>query len=165
MTNADAFAEEAAAFERWARAGIGHVASAAREALIRLTRLYLAALTLPPASSDDLDAEDRKLVADDEWKAVLQAAGNLPLDNYSLLFDPLPVPPEEPVVGSIADDIADIYRDVVTGLRHDQSGRRSEALWHWAFTLRSHWGAHATSAIRALHCWLAQEAPNHLAQT
>jgi hypothetical protein len=96
-------------------------------------------------------------------RSVLQEAARLPVDNYGWIFDPLVVPPEEPVVASVADDIADIYRDVVTGLRLDQLGRRTEAVWHWSFYLSRHWGLHATGAIRALHCWLAQEAPDQFA--
>jgi len=44
------FSEEAAAFERWARSDIAisrRVRSAFREALVRITRLYLAVLSLP----------------------------------------------------------------------------------------------------------------------
>jgi hypothetical protein len=162
MAEGDAFAEEAGRFERWARSGIGDGAPAVREALIRITQLYLAGLSLPPPWSDHLGTAVVDLVQDDEWKAVLQAAARLPLDAYGGVFDPLVIPPEEPVVGSIADDIADIYRDVVTGLRLDQSGERPEAIWQWSFNFRHHWGEHATGAIRALHCWLAQAAPDHL---
>jgi hypothetical protein len=162
VTESDAFAEEAARFERWARSGIGHDAPAVREALIRITWLYASALALPAPWSDELGTEVADLVQDDEWKSVLQAASRLPVDNYGEVFDPLVMPPEEPVVGSVADDIADIYRDVVNGLRLDQLGKRPEAVWQWGFSLHNHWGEHATSAIRALHCWLAREAPEQL---
>jgi hypothetical protein len=67
----------------------------------------------------------------------------------------MPVPADKPVTASLADDIADIYRDVVSGLRHYRAGHRDEAVWQWTFTLQSHWGGHITGAIRALHCWLA----------
>lgn len=95
-------------------------------------------------------------------KQVVAACG-LPLDFYHEVFDPLPFPPEDPVVGSLSDDLADIYRDVVTGLRAYEAGRRAQAVWEWGFNLRAHWGEHATSAIRALHCWLAEHAPDRLA--
>jgi hypothetical protein len=74
---------------------------------------------------------------------------------YGEVFNPLIVPPEEPVLGSLSDDITDIYRDVVTGLREYEAGRRTQALWEWGFGFQAHWGEHATGAIRALHCWLA----------
>ena len=42
------------------------------------------------------------------------------------------------------------------------AGRWEEALWEWSFYLAHHWGEHATSAIRALHCWLSREHPEVL---
>ncbi len=67
------------------------------------------------------------------------------------------MPPEEPVVGNLADDLSDIFNDVDRGLLAFEAGRREEAVWEWGFYLAHHWGDHATSAIRALHCWLARE--------
>ena len=156
MDAVDRFAAEAALFQQWARYGTDQGDSAAREALIRITRLYLAALDLPPAWSEELaDQHDAARVGDEEWRAVFAACARLPLDYYGEVFDPLPVPPEQPVVASLADDIADIYRDVVSGLQEHQAGRRAQAVWEWGFGFRHHWGEHATGAIRALHCWLA----------
>ena len=51
------------------------------------------------------------------------------------------------------------HRDVVGGLRLFREGHRSEAVWAWSFGFQTHWGEHATGAIRALHAWLAAEAP------
>jgi hypothetical protein len=149
------FAEEAAAFERWARSDIQPSEVGAREALVRITRLILAAVSLPEPQRGRLEEGAEDGVADEEWKAVAEAAGRLPLDHYGEVFDPLKVPPEEPVIGSVVDDVADIYRDVVTGLRYYRSNRRHDALWEWTFTFRHHWGQHATGAIRALNSWLA----------
>ena len=97
-------------------------------------------------------------VSDDEWKAVFEySLAQLPLRHYGEVYDPLLMPPEEPVVGDVADDIADIYRDVATGLRLFDAGDEAEALWEWGFLFRIHWGEHASSAIRVLHAYLAQE--------
>jgi hypothetical protein len=157
----EAFAQEAARFGEWARFATSAGAAAAREALVGLVRLYGAALALPREWSDGLDARVPAAVDDDEVKAVASAASSrLPLDMYGEVFDPLPVPAEEPVVGSLVDDLSDIYRDVATGLWLYNGGHREEALWQWAFTFRIHWGEHATGAIRALHCWLVAHAPS-----
>jgi hypothetical protein len=159
----DRFVAEAELFARWATAGTDEAALAARNGLLRLTRLYSAGLELPASSGGDETDESVSVEVDrSEWKRVLAHAARLPLDYYGEVFNPLPVPPEEPVVGSVADDIADVYRDVVTGMRHFQAGRRAEALWEWTFSLQSHWGEHATGAIRALHCWLARNDPSGL---
>ena len=109
------------------------------------------------------DQPEAERVGDDEWRAVAVACGRLPFEFYGEVFDPLPVPPEEPVVGSLADDLCDIYRDVVTGLRAYEAGLRAHAVWEWGFGFRHHWGEHATGAIRALHCWLADNALDRLA--
>jgi hypothetical protein len=69
---------------------------------------------------------------------------------------------ETPVVGSLSDDLADIYRDVVTGLRAYDRGDRAGAVWEWRFNLHAHWGAHATGAMRALHWWLCNNDPGRL---
>jgi len=71
-------------------------------------------------------------------EAVYKHAARLPFDLYGELCNPLTLPPEEPGVGSLGDDIADVYRDVVTGLRHFQAGRPEEALWKWTFGLQFH---------------------------
>ena len=85
---------------------------------------------------------------------MLTATNRLPFEAYGEVFDPTVIPPQTPVCGSLSDDIADIYRDVVTGLREYQAGRRNAALREWGFLLQIHWGEHATGAIRALHRWL-----------
>ncbi len=161
MDAVEHFAAEVERFATWADAGSDSGGLAARNGLLHLTRLYLAALELPASAGPDPDAPD--VCVDDATRAsVLANAARLPLDFYGEVFDPLPVPAEEPVVASLTDDIADIYRNVVTGLKHYQAGRREEALWQWTFSLQSHWGEHVTGAIRALHCWLAANEESRL---
>ena len=164
MDSVDQFAAEARRFREWALNGSDQAEWAARGALIRLTNLYAAALELPPAWTEELaDQPKAKSVGEDECRAVTVACRRLPFDLYGEVFDTLPVPPEQPVVGSLTDDITDIYRDVVTGLREYESGRRAQAVWKWGSGLQQHWGEHATGAIRALHCWLASNAADRLA--
>lgn len=159
------FAAEVEDFAQWANAGGDSGAKAVHDGLVRLTRLYIAALEMPTRqpTTDEPDLEHLN-VSDDEWKAVLAHAARLGFDFYGSIFDPIPVPPQEPCVGSLADDIADIYRDVVTGLRMHRAGHSQEALHHWGFLFLHHWGNHATGAIRAMHCWLEQNDPEALAQ-
>ena len=164
MDAVDRFAAEATLFREWAKGATDRAEWAVRGALVRLTRLYIAALELPPAWSKELaDQPDAERVSDEDCQAVAVACRRLPLDYYGEVFDPLPVPPEEPVIGSLADDLCDIYRDVVTGLREYEAGRRAQAVWEWGFGFRHHWGDHATGAIRALHCWLTTNARDRLA--
>ena len=97
----DDFAEEAAVFQRWARHGTATGETAAHEALVRITRLYLAALLLRPARSDELAGQPgAKRVDDEEWQAVLMAGKRMPLHLYGEVLDPLAIPPEENSIGS-----------------------------------------------------------------
>jgi hypothetical protein len=154
------FAAEAARFRDWARDGTDSGELAVRQALIRIGALYFAALQLPPEWSDELaDAPDTEGIPGDEKRAVYErAAARLPFTDYARVFDPFVLPPEEPVVGSIGDDVADIYDDVVSGLGEYDAGHTARAIWQWAFGLRSHWGRHATDAIYVLHIWLTENA-------
>lgn len=163
MDVVERFAIEAERFARWAEGGTDAGALAARAGLLHLVRLYLAALELPVSGGGtDKDVPDVR-VDDMRWRSIFAHAARLPLNFYGEVYDPLPMPATEPVVASLADDIADIYRDVVSGLRHYQAGRRDEAVWEWTFSLQAHWGHHITGAIRALHCWLAANDPSALA--
>lgn len=154
------FAVEAARFRDWARAGSDSGELAVRQALIRIGALYFAALQLPPEWSDELaDAPDTESISGDERRAVYErAAARLPFTDYARVFDPFVLPPEEPVVGSIGDDVADIYGDIVSGLVEYEAGQTARAIWYWGFQLRSHRGRHATDAIYALHIWLSENA-------
>lgn len=164
MDAVDRFAVEVELFRTWAMQDSDQAEWAARVALIRLTRLYLAAIDLPPHWSEELAGQPNAVrVEDEECNLVAAACRRLPFDFYGKVFDPLPIPPEETVIGSLTDDISDIYRDLVTELRAYEAGRRAQAIWEWGFGLKHHWGDHATGAIRALHCWLASHAPDHLA--
>lgn len=154
------FAEQADAFARWLDSGTDRGVEAARAGLIRLLDLYRAGLELPPESACEVDDRaEVERVDEREWRRVVESTRRLPFDLYGEVFDPTAFPPEEPVIGSLADDLADIYRDVVTGLRAYRQGRRDEAVWEWSFGMRTHWGGHATGAIRALHAWITQDHP------
>ena len=135
----------------------------AREALLELTALYLAAIGLPSPFVAEAESEHSLRVNDEEFDQVRTHCRRLPFQYYGEIFDPTVIPPEEPVVGDVADDIADIYRDVITGLRLFDASLVDDALWEWGFGFRTHWGKHASSAIRVLHCWLASNEPDGLA--
>ncbi len=163
MTDAiDQFAAEASRFESWAHRSDLHGEVAAREALIRVSSLYTAALQLPPAWSDALEDEPDVLRLPADECQRLTAIKHLPIDMYGVVGNPLLLPPDDPGIGSVVDDLSDIYRDVVTGLRAYRAGNRAQAVWECAFGFTHHWGEHATGAIQAIHAWLAANAPERL---
>lgn len=80
-----------------------------------------------------------------------------PQEAYWAYFDPSEPPNsvEQPIFHSLADDLADIYRDIKPGLRAwdtcDDSYLET-IVFDWKTPLfGSHWGVHAVSAMRALH--------------
>jgi hypothetical protein len=159
------FADEARRLREWVLLGSDAGPAAAREALFRITRLYLAALALPPPWSDDLESgSPPEPPRSKSWQELYPAlAARLPFQHYGEVFNPVPEPFKESTVGDLADAIADIFGDVDRGLRLFEADSRAEAIWQWGFNFVHHWGEHATSAIRALHCYLAAECPEELA--
>ncbi len=72
-------------------------------------------------------------------------------DLYSQVFDP--TTDKEAIFGSLADDIADIYRDLKEGLVAGQTrqSRPEDIFWTWRLLYYSHWGKHAIDALLVLH--------------
>ena len=159
------FAGIARKFCSWATGEDGSEMSAAK-ALREVSGLYDAALCLPrpftKAMGDDVAEVD---VPPASLELVSRRAAALPLQIYWEIFDPIQQPPDEPVAGSIADDLVDIYRDVACGLILYDAGDHAVAIWGWGFNFRIHWGEHATGAIRALHAYLARENPDGLSSS
>ena len=89
-------------------------------------------------------------------EAVRLKASALPFRYYSEVFNNLVVPPEEPVVGDIVDDLIDVYSDIAPGLELFDKGDLAAAETHWQFWLPHHWGDDTTSALRALWSFLAR---------
>ncbi|HEX6579038.1 MAG TPA: DUF5063 domain-containing protein [Jiangellaceae bacterium] len=77
-----------------------------------------------------------------------------PVDDYVEIFDPV-VAPAELVPYRLSDDLTDIAGDLLHGLQHYRAGDTMEALWWWQFSYLSHWGNHATAALRGLHSLIA----------
>ncbi len=147
---------------------------------MRLAPLYAAALALPAIEVVDEtsqeqaadDAEGREVdvpacvvvdrkdrMSADEWMALYRAMGALigEGNHYRQVFNPYAEPPEEPVTGRLADDVADIYQDLADGLVKWRRGEVDAALWEWRYRFTMHWGEHVTSALRALHALADQQ--------
>ncbi len=139
-----------------------------------LAALYSAGLRLPPTSVlyKDSDAGDVSELHDagrvreeaepaqmTQWHDLYSGLNDFLGENtyYRKVFDPFESEEDNPeVIGSLADDIADIYRDLARGLQEWRSSNSGGALWEWRFRFEHHWGEHATSALRALHCRAAR---------
>lgn len=116
-----------------------------------LLELHLGVLKLPEV---DLTEEKSSAPEVKNWKDVLQRFSNLPVDGYWDVFDPLKE--DDPVFNSLADDLADIYRDLIEGLYFYDRSDLIEAVWEWKFQFNIHWGAHLVGAQRAIHSYLSE---------
>jgi Domain of unknown function (DUF5063) len=135
------------------------------EGELRLLELYTAALSLPDPepSSDELRSDS---ISHQDWLVVfrrLQSALG-PHDFYREIFDPAAMGDpggsidtgDEPVVSSLADDLADIWRDLRAGLNVWDGAAdvaRSDIVVEWHESFVSHWGQHLVDGLRAIHWW------------
>ena len=141
-----AFAETARGFCVWCESGGG---LSDVQAATWLCRLYGQALALPPVAPENAEG-----LLDIPPDTLARAAANLSDFNgryYRKVFDPDPTLDEPPVVGDLGDDLIDTYRDIRRGLLLFDRGETVDALWHWSFLHRIHWGRHCVGALQGLH--------------
>lgn len=133
-----------------------------------LPALIAEASRLPPVSFDDDENEEQEAsirqirdetqMKQQEWgqlyDSLKEKLGDWNL--YLMVFDPRT--DNEAIHGSLADDIADIYRDLKDGivLKEAKGVPASEIIFEWRFGFTSHWGQHAVNALRTIH-FLLQE--------
>lgn len=146
---ADEFAQLARGFCDWCE-GAALPAPADVSASVWLAKLHAAALALP-----EVDPESEDGLPPLPAVAAARAERNLAAFDgfyYREYFDPNPNLTDESVIGDVGDDLADIYKDIRAGLVLYETSQPTEALWHWSFSHRIHWGRHAVGALFALQC-------------
>jgi hypothetical protein len=149
---------------------------------VLLPRLYSVALALPDTRPDhshpagegveekddepyDMDAavaeSGKDRIGHERLLAMSRSLGALigDRDCYAEIFDPYAEPAEEAVTGMLSDDLADIYADLTDGLAKWRRGEHDQANWAWRFSFGTHWGEHATGALRALYTLAARYEP------
>ncbi len=126
--------------------------------LSRLLALYAAGLALPPGSVEEEEGEEVFAVPHDEWETLWQRLGEaLGPNRWYVSADPqmnVPGSSDAVAVGDLADDLADIYRDITPGLRYWETAATAELgniVWEWRFSFTTHWGRHAVAALGILH--------------
>ncbi len=154
MSPLEAFADATEQFCVWAEGPPGDEASEAAAARLHLARLFVAALGLRPATPDwEVDGP-----SEPEWRVMFQRFGALPFNYYSCV-SPHVVPGEQHFVGDLADDLADIWRDLKTGLSAYRAGDLEAAEGIWLSQFNTHWGRHAADALLALQSWEPVKSP------
>jgi hypothetical protein len=121
-----------------------------------LAKLYAHATDLPVVDGPDPFPKDTGTSPEAHWAMFLDLSDYLDDRNcYWEVYDPTDRTPgaQEPLGGSLADDLAGIYDDLVVGEEMWRRGLFEEAVWLWRFYFWAHWGAHAVDALRAIHWW------------
>ena len=118
-----------------------------------LPALYTAGSALPPVEPEtEDDLPDRP--THEDWFGVLNGLQAVlgPSDYYRSV-EPYPNDArDEPSLGSVADDLADIWRDLKHGLLALDGGcPEADVIFGWRFGFTSHWGRHAVDALAAMH--------------
>ncbi len=121
-----------------------------------LPRLICQGTRLPDFSVSDNDTDKGigpTRMKEAEWGRLYESLKEKleDWDLYWQVFDP--TKDSEAIRGSLADDIADIYRDVNEGLDfHDpQLALQQDAIFGWRVLYYSHWGQHAINALYTIH--------------
>lgn len=120
----------------------------ARVVLSLTVGVVAAALDLPDVEPESDAAAPDPPGLEAESAAVSESVATLGVDGYWEVFDPREL--GEPVGGSLTDDLVDVYRDLRRGLALADVSL-AEVVWEWKFSYETHWGNHATDAIRLLH--------------
>ncbi|MEW4565859.1 DUF5063 domain-containing protein [Bremerella sp. JC770] len=128
-----------------------------RELRQLLPLLYYQAVRLPEAGSR-ADTSYERNITHDQWQRMfgrlVQYLGDR--NRYWVVHDIDVVAEEAPegTLGSLSDDLADIWRDLKNGLMHWESADqrlRQELIWQWRFHFDGHWADHVIDALRAIN--------------
>ena len=124
--------------------------------LWRIRRLLLRLLLHIPAVEahpQGVETAGRRLEEAEFGRAVRRFA-ELPFSFYRVVFDPHDLEADdEPVMGMLADDLADIYRDLAEGVDQARQGNLEAACFDWSLSYRTHWARHAVHALTALELY------------
>ncbi|MGA8099735.1 MAG: DUF5063 domain-containing protein [Candidatus Cybelea sp.] len=159
---ASAFASQAERYVRWLDRVVTDEVSVVdmRELHELLGELQAAGARLPavaPGEEADRETQYKRVGARD-------VRPKLPIDPYSVVFNPLEydsreVNPPKPVMATLADDLGDIYADLMEGLALYREGQCQNAMWHWRFLYYAHWGRHLSHAQSAIWQYLSEGNP------
>ena len=103
-------------------------------------------------------------MSDEEWRQLYERlSDHLGTSvEYWMVFDPIDQAEHESILQTLADDLSDIYRDVLVATVENGQPITDDLLWSLRFSFETHWGHHAVNAIAAIHSLL--HGPNRLAE-
>jgi len=115
-----------------------------------LAELYSSALYLPAVEPDTAGTYETPF-STEEWARLFHSLKEKigPLDAYWGIFDS--TEKSDPVQGSLAGDISEIYFDLKQDLQLEEEGiTAGDLLWELRESFREHWGRHALEALKAI---------------
>ena len=127
-----------------------------QQAFILLPQLCLCGMNLPDIlRMSDYELPDKAVK---EWSDINKSIQSKLKENdvYHQVFDPFDTDDIQPTSSSVSNDLSEIYQDIKPGLQEWERASaddRRTIIWDWKFLFENHWGAHATSAFKALY-WL-----------
>lgn len=140
-------------FCSWVESELSSEPNELKTAIRLLANLYSKVLELPVGNPNSDFDPDKYRITDEEWHQCFKRFGSLPFNYYWVILNPADIKNESLGMGDLADDLADIYRDIKFGLVLYQDGHEAEAVWEWRNGFAIHWGGHAASALYALHSY------------
>jgi hypothetical protein len=145
------FADVARRYCAWCEGIPGDAETEARTAVELLVQLMRAIAPVELGAGGG----DAPGISNEDWQQMYARFASMPFRYYRAEFDPLNIDDTERGMGDVADDLADIWRDLKEGLSLYDVNDLAGAAWEWRFNFDHHWGRHTTSALYPLHCWLA----------
>ena len=149
MQRLDAFFHTATTFCQWAEGSPALPDDEADTAIKMLSTLYAQAEEIPAL----FDEQDAPQLPHEAWMVVYKRFEALPFKYYASYAEPHDTSDPSPGIGDLADDLADIWRDLKGGIALYEAGNHAAAAWEWRDSFNMHWGRHASGALYALQCW------------
>jgi hypothetical protein len=117
-----------------------------------LPRLISQGIGLPSVSPGDESVKPTPIrLTNEEWRGLYESLKEK-LEDWNLywqVFDPMK--DSEAIRGSLADDLADIYRELKEDISEKDASAQRAAVFGWRVKFYSHWGPHAMDALRTIH--------------
>lgn len=120
-----------------------------RELLLRLI------FHIPAVEAHQHSAEfDGHRMNAERYDKAMRRFSELPFNLYQIAFDPHDFSADDQLVmGMLADDLADIYRDLAEGLDNFRQGHPDDACFDWSQSYSFHWARHAVHALTAIELY------------
>jgi hypothetical protein len=120
-----------------------------------LAAFYSVAAELPDVVPDTEDVPESSR-PEDEYRELQGSLYALlgRFDSYQEIFDPSDVEDREPVQYLLSLDLVEILEDLDYGRSLTAPTRHitpADILWQWRFGFTTHWGRHATTALRVIN--------------